>query len=587
MATREQLEAGLIAADKAGNVEDARVFANAIRAMGVDAASLSVAAKNSVGVRAGKTQESTRPEPPIMRDPRTGLPMVRDFEGIGKRLDVTKGMTLQGGLATAGGIAGSPLGPLGVAGGAFLGGAIGNALHQETSPGYDVSKPGLGLKKGEILASGLVSAIPGGSAASGGIRALAKEALKQGGGGVLAKNIETGIDEGRLATTRENLFAGGIPAVGGAVAQKIQSLSPEAQAALNAAKPVEQQSYDAGRKIGLVTTNEAGKPPAVMANLASTKNRPKINEAAAVDLGLPADAEITLSALDRIRTESGKPYSEIETMASEAAKKASDIRKQRFTATDPHELQIQMNDPKTVADLAPLDIQAGADINGLRKARDAAKDGFRAYKISGDPRALEAAENALETAGKLEAQIEAAALSAGKPELLKDLASARQRIAKTYDVERALNTSTGDVSAPILGRQLDNGKPLSGNLKAIADFNNAFPFATREGATVMAPGVTRAEGMTTILSALTGLGAGNAAGKPLLGLAAGLLPLTGPLKRQILLSEPYLRAFPKYAKPGVEQVIQGARWQDALPLSPQGLSLREISQAAGQRASDN
>lgn len=520
-------------------------------------------------------------------DPRTGLRHHLDPNQIPGAANLTKGTILQGGGATVGAIAGSPLGPLGVAGGALLGGIIGNVLHQETSPGYDVSKPGLGIKKGEALASGLVSAIPGGASAEGGILTLGKEALKQGGGGVLAKNIETGIDEGRLATGKENALAATIPALGGALAQKAQSLAPEAQAALNAVKPVEQQSYEAGKKLGLVTTNGAGKPPAVMANLASTKNQPKINEAAAVDLGLPKDTEITASVLDGVRKQASAPYADVEAIAKDAAQKSADIRKTRFTATNPHDLAIQMNDPKTVAELAPLDIQAAADINGLRKARDAAKDGFSAYKRSGDPKALEAAQNALESSRKLEDQIEQAAQSAGKPELVKQLAEARQRIAKTYDYEQALNSSTGDISAPVLGAMLNRTppRPLSGNAKAIADFHNAFPFAMKEGASVMSPGVTRAEGMTTLLSTLSGAGAGAATGHPGVGALAGLLPLTGPLKRQIVLSGPYQSAFPRYPESTVAAF--GGRGVDSVPISPEALALLKLSQAGGQRASEN
>lgn len=511
-----------------------------------------------------------------MRDPRTGLPMVRDFEGIPSRLNFTKGAALQGGYSAAGAILGQALIPIPGAGaliGAGLGGALGNILHQETSPGFEKK----GIKKGEVLASGLVSAIPGGSSASGAIVPVLKEGAKQAVGGVLAKNIETGIDEGRFATGREDALAAAGGILAGTTGQKLQSLSLPAQNALAATKSVEQQSHDAGRKIGLVTTNAAGKPPAVMANLASTKNQPKINEAAAVDLGLPKETEITETVLRGLRDKYAAPYGEVEAIASGAARKAAEIRKARFTATDPHELQIQMNDPKTVAELAPLDIQAAADVNAWRQANKDANKGFSAYKVSKDPKTLEAAENSLELARKLEDQIDQAAIASGRPNLTDRLLEAKRTIAKTHDYGRALNDSNADISAPILGRMLDQGRPLSGNAKAIADFNNAFPFATREGATVMAPGVTRAEGMTTLLSTLSGAGAGQAAGHPGIGALAGLLPLTGPIKRQVLLSKPYQAVFKKYQD---AQIPLGA-------LDEKAIAARLLSQAAGQRASEN
>jgi len=51
---------------------------------------------------------------------------------------------------------------------------------------------------------------------------------------------------------------------------------------------------------------------------------------------------------------------------------------------------------------------------------------------------------------------------------------ARRNMAKSYDVEAVTNPSTGDVSATGLGRLLKQGKPLTGNLKLIADSANSF-----------------------------------------------------------------------------------------------------------------
>ena len=51
---------------------------------------------------------------------------------------------------------------------------------------------------------------------------------------------------------------------------------------------------------------------------------------------------------------------------------------------------------------------------------------------------------------------------------------ARKTMAKSYDVESVTNVSTGDVSATGLGRLLQQGKPLTGDLKMIADSANSF-----------------------------------------------------------------------------------------------------------------
>jgi hypothetical protein len=58
--------------------------------------------------------------------------------------------------------------------------------------------------------------------------------------------------------------------------------------------------------------------------------------------------------------------------------------------------------------------------------------------------------------------------------LLDRFRNARQIMAKSYDVESVTNVSTGDVSAHGLGKLLQQGKPLTGDLKLIADSANSF-----------------------------------------------------------------------------------------------------------------
>lgn len=58
--------------------------------------------------------------------------------------------------------------------------------------------------------------------------------------------------------------------------------------------------------------------------------------------------------------------------------------------------------------------------------------------------------------------------------LLDRFRQARQTMAKSYDVEAVSNPSTGDVSATGLARLLNKGKPLTGNLRVIADAANHF-----------------------------------------------------------------------------------------------------------------
>ncbi len=489
--------------------------------------------------------------------PKGGVPVPR----------IIKDAALEGGGGTAGqviGAFGGPFAPITVPLGGAIGGGLGNYAAQRLRVNAGEQDK---IRIGELMGAIGTNAIPGLSLETAGAKGLIREGVKQGAAGLGRNVLQTGVDEGRLPTPTSAVLSTVLPAAGGVVAQKIGSMNPEVQAALKAAeaaKTVEQKTFEAGKALGLKTSNEAGKPPAVVANLLSSKNRDKINAAVVEELGLPKNTEITPDVLDDIRQTESAPYAEIEKISKAAAAKKAAIEKERYTATDPHDLAIQKSDPKTVAELAPLEVQAAADIDGLRKARKAATTGFRGYKTTGDPKTLQAAEDALELADKLESQIDSAAIAAGKPELAKQLAASRTRIAKTYDVEKALNLGNADVSVPALLRAKKAGRPLSGNLETLANYGAAFPFAVKEGATTMAPGVTRTEGMVALLA----LAQKNK--------LAALLPLAGTLKRQAELSDLYQAMFPRYPVPTL----------DASVIPAEARAAQLFSQAAGASAAD-
>jgi hypothetical protein len=108
---------------------------------------------------------------------------------------------------------------------------------------------------------------------------------------------------------------------------------------------------------------------------------------------------------------------------------------------------------------------------------------------------------------------------------------ARRLMAMSYDIEAVSNVTTGDVSARGLGSLLDKGKPLTGNLKLIADAANEFPRAFQNPA---------AFGGVEPLSVLdlTAAGASLVAGHPVV--AAGAL--SRPALRHTILSPGYQKA---------------------------------------------
>jgi hypothetical protein len=68
--------------------------------------------------------------------------------------------------------------------------------------------------------------------------------------------------------------------------------------------------------------------------------------------------------------------------------------------------------------------------------------------------------------------------ASGQQGLLDGYRAARQTLAKTYDVEKAL-TAAGNVDAKKLANALKKGRPLTGELRTIAEFADQFPKAAQ------------------------------------------------------------------------------------------------------------
>lgn len=234
---------------------------------------------------------------------------------------------------------------------------------------------------------------------------------------------------------------------------------------------------------------------------ATVRNQQKVNEIARKEVGLPEDTAISVTALDKRRDVLAAPYREVRALNKNAA----------------------------------------TDLEALREARRQSNLNYRHYDVSQDPSALAKAEAAAQQATALEQRIEGYARAAMKPDLVQELRQARTDIAKTYDVERALNVATGDVSMPILGRALDKGKPLSGGLATAAKFQQAFPRYAREGERMPPSGVSKSEALA---ASLLGVGGYGAMGP--YGAAMAALPLASGPVRSMLLTSPF-QGSPAYA----------------------------------------
>jgi hypothetical protein len=215
-----------------------------------------------------------------------------------------------------------------------------------------------------------------------------------------------------------------------------------------------------------------------LAQQASAKNMANTDRLAAKALGLSEDAPITQAALRELRAEAGQPYEAVRGAGvialgkpwkaaldkAESALKGANRSFEGFAKSDAS---------GKIASLRKDFADSGDMVDAIRVLRDYADE-------AGAARNFKLARTYRNLAGELENSIERHLVANGQTGMVTKLRKARELIAKTYTVEKALNKGTEGVSATKIARQLDRGAPLTGELKQIGKFGLAFPKAARE-----------------------------------------------------------------------------------------------------------
>ena len=117
---------------------------------------------------------------------------------------------------------------------------------------------------------------------------------------------------------------------------------------------------------------------------------------------------------------------------------------------------------------------ASSAIDKIRELRDKSDTAFR----QGDKslgKDLKDAANALEN--QIGRHLET---SGAPPGMLEAFRRSRAQIAKLYTAEKALNSQTGNFSAPVLARELKRGRPLTGGMKKVGEAGSAFSGSLRD-----------------------------------------------------------------------------------------------------------
>lgn len=210
---------------------------------------------------------------------------------------------------------------------------------------------------------------------------------------------------------------------------------------------------------------------------ASVRNQAVTNAKIAQEVGLPIDTPITVDALNQVRRNAGQAYDAVANAGTITPTAAYDKALDAIVAPFKTAAQGFKNAKpnaviQEIESLRSPQFDASAAVEKIKEVRGLADTAF----AGGDKqlgKAYRAAADAIEDAVDVHLQ------AIGATDALKRLRDARQLIAKTYTVEKALNPSTGSVDAKQLAAQLRRGKPLSGGLREVGDFAGRFPSAAR------------------------------------------------------------------------------------------------------------
>jgi hypothetical protein len=210
---------------------------------------------------------------------------------------------------------------------------------------------------------------------------------------------------------------------------------------------------------------------------ASIRNQDVTNKLAARSLGLADDAVMTPELLKSVRDKAGQVYDNISNAGIIVPKKTFHDALDKAGETA---VKAELNFPnetskkilETIGSIRKDAFDAGSAVSRISQLRTEADVAYRAgNKDLG--KATKDAAKALEDA------IESHLADLKQPDALNKFKEARQLIAKTYTIEKAMNPKTGSVDAKALAARLKQGKPMSAELKDIGEFASAFPKASQ------------------------------------------------------------------------------------------------------------
>lgn len=259
------------------------------------------------------------------------------------------------------------------------------------------------------------------------------------------------------------------------------------------------------------------------AQMAATKNQEVTNSLVRKSLGLAPDAPLTKEAMQTYRNlQHQTGYEPLRNFGMlQAGPKFNDalddiVKKFTGKGTIPAIGKEKQQIAELVNSHKSVGFDSGDAIDAIRTLRESADEAFgKGDKAVG--KTYRAIAEAYESA------IEDGLQTIKRPDMLKAYRTARQNIAKSHTVEKGLREGAGTVDARTLGRELQKGKPLSGELRQAAEFGNTFNKAAQPPHLIGSPGVNALKPIgSMVASGLGGVALGPA------GLALGALNYAVP-----------------------------------------------------------
>jgi hypothetical protein len=263
--------------------------------------------------------------------------------------------------------------------------------------------------------------------------------------------------------------------------------------------------------------------------IASVKNQQLVNEQARKALNLAPDVEITPQVLKQYRDVKGQAYDALRAnpayysdkpFLNDINAKTAEIQKRGGLVKSGEELNL-------LNELKQLRFDGDGLVEKIKVLRSDSDVNFR----SADPDKIRLAQVQKFASKQLEDLAERNLKNFNQPDVMTNFKQARQDIAKSYTIEKALNAATGNVSGATLGQRAATGKIVPSELQALSNAAAAYPTAFQNVARIgSVPGFSPLDiGTAGIASA--------AAGNPSVMLSAA----TRPTLRSIAVSPMYQR----------------------------------------------